>query len=192
MAANASSASVASMNSEKPFLTTTFPSSLPTPQPMSPSEPIPPSAFPARLHNARILLSQGDRTASRLAAILSTPSGQDTVLATASYTFALVHANVNALLSKLLQGLASDIARNASGKLLPGETVIATLPLPKLVALLVSASTSSKALANLISDYRIFVRLWGLLGIWGWGQAHVRGAAGGPRAEARCVGAGRR
>jgi hypothetical protein len=90
------------------------------------------------------------------------------VLCTTSYTLTLIHALISRLLSRRLAAIAIAIAEKTDGILLPGETLIASLlalTSTKLIALIVG---SSKALANTIADYRIFVRLWGNVGLYTW------------------------
>lgn len=114
-----------------------------------------------------------DRNLNRLASILSTPAGQDNLLATAGYTLQFLHANLNTLLATQLQHLASKVVKSTQDVLAPGETLIASLPAPKLATLVAGLSSSSKGLADLIADHRIFVRLWGLLGIYQRGKSVV-------------------
>jgi hypothetical protein len=82
---------------------------------------------------------------------------------------------VRALLSRLLErklaNIATDIATKADGILLPGETLIATLPAPTSTKVIAQVVGSSKALADTIADYRIFVRLWGCMGLYTWARA---------------------
>lgn len=106
----------------------------------------------------------------RLSRLFSTPSGTDSLLCTLGYTLTLLHSLLNHALTARLTSLATSIASKASEALLPGETLITTFPAPPSTQLLAHATTSSKALADLISDYRIFVRLWGLFGIYSWGR----------------------
>jgi hypothetical protein len=112
-----------------------------------------------------------DRTLLRLSKLLSTPSGIDVLLCTTSYTLTLVHALLSRLLERKLAAIATDIAEKADGILLPGETLIATLPAPASTKLIAQVVGSSKALADTIADYRIFVRLWGVVGLYTWARA---------------------
>jgi hypothetical protein len=119
----------------------------------------------------RALLTQADYTLLRLSKLLSTPGGIDSTLCTICYTLTLLHSRLSVLLDRRLQSFASTVAKNASEILLPGETVIATIPAPAPFARLMRLTDSSKKLASLISDFRIFVRLWGLLDMYAWGRA---------------------
>jgi hypothetical protein len=147
--------------------TTTIPSSdsspraAPAAQPEKPSAP-PPSQLSAAQKLRLILayrlkntLHKTDHTLLHLARLLSTPSGTDVLLCTTSYT---------------LTTITSAIATKTSGILLPGETLIATLPAPTSTKVLAQVVGASKALADTIADYRIFVRLWGVLGLYTWAR----------------------
>jgi hypothetical protein len=121
----------------------------------------------------RLLLSSAlctDTTLTRLSHLLSTPASTDSLLCTLSYLLTLLHPFLNTLLARRLHSLAVVIATKADGVLLPGETLITTFEAPLPTKLLASSAAGSKALAGMISDYRIFVRLWGLLGMYGWGK----------------------
>jgi len=122
------------------------------------------------LPSTRFLLRRTDILLLRLHALLSTPSGIDRTLCTLSYTLTFLHARLSPLLTLRLSRLAASIASKASDALLPGETLIASLPAPTSIALLSRTTTSLKSLAALIADFRIFIRLWGLLGIYAWAR----------------------
>ena len=111
-----------------------------------------------------------DRNLIRLSKLLSTPSGTDVLLCTISYTLTLTRALLSRLLERRLASVATDIAEKADGILLPGETLIASLPAPTSTKLMAQVVGSSKALAETISDYRIFVRLWGVVGLYTWAR----------------------
>jgi hypothetical protein len=159
--------------------TTTIPSdsqSIANPLPPQPSKlPKPPSKA-TMLRKLRFLLLRyltrtfrsTDRTLLRLSKLLSTPSGTDVLLCTTSYTLTLIHAVLSRVLERKLANIATDIAEKADGILLPGETLIASLPAPTSTKVIAQVVGSSKALAEVISDFRIFVRLWGVLGLYTW------------------------
>jgi hypothetical protein len=152
---------------------TQFPSYLPT-APASPTaESAPPLPTPSapRFQNVRVLLSKTDRTAAHISRILATPGGQDSLLTTAYYTLLFLHASINTTLESQLQNIAASFAKSASTALNPGETAIVSFAAPPLAANLARLSASSKLLSAKISDFRIFVRLWGLLGIYAWGKS---------------------
>jgi hypothetical protein len=157
-----------------------FPTTLPT-APVSPiaesAPPFPSSAgAPSSLPKPQsstiaTLLRNGDRTFGRLSKILSTPSGTDRLLATTCYTLTLLSATINTNLTNNIEKIAEQFAEKASLALEPGESVIATFPVPPLARNLAALSNSSQKLASLISDYRIFTRLWGMLGLYAWGKS---------------------
>ncbi|CAI6311020.1 unnamed protein product [Periconia digitata] len=122
------------------------------------------------LHYLTVSLRKTDRTILRLSSLLSNPTTTDNLLCTTSYTLSLLHALLSRLLARRLSTIATSIAEKASPVLLPGETIVATLPAPPLTQLLAQTTASVKALAGAISDYRIFVRLWGMLGIYTWAR----------------------
>lgn len=153
---------------------TSFPSTLPTAT-ASPIEekanPLPADDEPGHSSTLSLALLQSDRFITRVLKVLATPGGTDRLLCTTAYTLQLVSAIINNRLHSATEKLAKHFAENASKALLPGETVVATFEPPPLARLLVQLSSSTKKLATLISDYRIFIRLWGLLGIYAWGKS---------------------
>jgi len=150
-------------------------SNTPTPSDQPPAQP----KQSSNLQNLRVFLlasltaslRKTDRTILRLSTLLSTSTGTDALLCTASYTLTLVHALLSRLLERRLADIATDIAEKADGILLPGETLIASLPAPTSTKLIAHVVGSSKALGDTIADYRIFVRLWGLVGLYTWARA---------------------
>ncbi|KAF2809225.1 uncharacterized protein BDZ99DRAFT_47511 [Mytilinidion resinicola] len=169
----------------------------PTPPPTPQLRPTPTtSARLAKLRNLAISSTlttarSTDSTLSHLARLLSTPAGTDAFLCTLGYTLTLLHPALSHLLDLRLRALATKIATKADGVLLPGETLITTFEAPTSTKLLASGAAGSKALAGVISDYRIFVRLWGLLGIYSWGKgvwnAGLPEGAGGKERVLRAV-----
>lgn len=112
-------------------------------------------------------LSKADSTLTRLSSILSTPSGTDTVLLTLAYT-TILSSNILSKISFLrLKHTAKEILLAAS-KLPPNTTVLISGSIP--VSRLALLATRLKALSVLIGDFRIFARLFGLLGIYSWGK----------------------
>lgn len=111
-----------------------------------------------------------DRNLLRLSALLSTPSGIDAALCTTGYTLTLIYVLGQRHLEQRLATVASDLAAKASSVLLPGETLVASLPASASTKLLAQTVGSSKALAGLIADYRIFVRLWGVVDLYAWAR----------------------
>jgi len=153
---------------------TSPPASTPTTDNPPPPRPHPSTLQALRLAILRSLTSTlrtSDRTLLRLAKLLSSPSSTDTLLCTTSYTLTLLHTLLSRLLQRRLASIASEIASKADGILLPGETLIASLPAPTSTKLIAHVIGSSKALAGTIADYRIFVRLWGLIGLYTWARS---------------------
>jgi hypothetical protein len=105
---------------------------------------------------SRSLIGRLDRTISRLNIILSTPSGTDSLLRTVAYTAQFLTGALTTLQSQRLQGLAG--AAQSTALALPGSTA--------LLALVPATAPRSRALTALVSDFRSFSRLWGLLGLW--------------------------
>lgn len=142
-------------------------------------KPTTPPRRPSSIQKLRLLIFRylgaaarsTDHNLLRLSKLLSTPSGIDVLLCTTSYTLTLVHALLSRLLENRLASIATEIAEKADGILLPGETPIASLPAPTSTKLIAHVVGSSKAVADVISDFRIFVRLWGVLGLYTWARA---------------------
>ena len=111
-----------------------------------------------------------DRNLLRLSALLSNPAGIDIVLCTTGYTLTLVYALGQQVLERQLAAVATDLADKAASVMLLGETLIASLPASAGTTLLAQTVGSSKAIADVIADYRIFVRMWGVLGLYTWAR----------------------
>jgi hypothetical protein len=101
---------------------------------------------------SRSLVARLDRTISRLNVILSTPSGTDSLLRTVTYTVQFLTGALTTLQARQA-GLAA-----AAAVALPGSSA--------LLALVPATAPRARALSALISDFRSFSRLWGLLGLW--------------------------
>jgi hypothetical protein len=116
-------------------------------------KPGPSSAGSKRPQPSRSLIGHLDRTISRLNIILSTPSGTDSLLRTVTYTVQFLTGALTTL--QMQQTLVS--AASSAALALPGSTALLALlpPAPR-----------ARALSALISDFRSFSRLWGLLGLW--------------------------
>lgn len=115
-----------------------------------------------------IYLKKADRTVDQLSRILSTPSGTDTLLLTICYSSRLSATVLSSIsLHRLRQAALEFIEKTIS--LPPNTTVIldtSTIPPSRLLI----AAKRLKALSSLISDFRMFTRLWGLIGIWKSGK----------------------
>lgn len=113
--------------------------------------------------NARLL-----RLGLILWRVLATPAGTDRFLMTICYTTLAASTALSKLSTHQLRQTARRLIE-AAISLPPDTTVLintSALPTPRLLRL----SKSLEALSSLISDFRIFVRLWGLLDIWQWGS----------------------
>lgn len=104
--------------------------------------------------------------ASHLARVLSTAAGIDSTLLLVGYSLNFVSDSLNRLLELEVRAITERLALNASKTLLPGETVIAKIPIPGMATRVVNARNSTKILSGMCSDVRAFMRLWGLLKMW--------------------------
>jgi hypothetical protein len=134
--------------------------------------PTPPSKPTPSLETLRgwlpLYLSNTDATLSHLSRILSTPSGTDTFLLTVCYTSLLSSSILSSISLHRIHSAARRLICQAIA-LPPNTTVIIdTSALPP--SRLLITARRLKALSELISDFRIFVRLWGLLSIYNWGK----------------------
>ncbi|KAL2075534.1 hypothetical protein VTL71DRAFT_477 [Oculimacula yallundae] len=137
--------------------------------------PIPhprPARLPSSVRNIQawlpLYLSKTDKSLTRLSDILSTPSGTDTLLLTVCYTSLLTSSILSSIsLSRIRQQARAVIEKAIS---LPPDTTlyISTSNIRPSRLLIISARLN--ALSELISDFRLFARLWGLLGIYSWGK----------------------
>lgn len=115
------------------------------------------------------VLRRADSLISRLARILTTPAGTDKTLQTIQYTLIVLHTQLSRIQEQRYKQLLLSIARKASSTLLPGETVLATISTPD--SRLSNVIEGSKALSGMCSDFRMFTRLWGLLGVYAWAKS---------------------
>ncbi|RDL39448.1 uncharacterized protein BP5553_03788 [Venustampulla echinocandica] len=120
---------------------------------------------------APLYLSKTDRVINHLSALLSSPSGTDRLLCTLGYTSLLTSTVATSISQRQLHTRARSIIEKAFA--LPANTTViinaSELKIPG--SRLLVAGKRLKALNGLISDFRIFVRLWGLVGLWGWGKS---------------------
>lgn len=146
----------------------------PAPKADTPRPPPRPTLFQklrfVLLRRIRNAAQSTDRNLLRLSALLSTPGGIDIVLCTTGYTLTLVYALGQQVLEKQLAAVATEFADKAANVMLPGETIVAELPTSAGTQLLAQTVGSSKAIADVIADYRIFVRMWGVLGLYTWAR----------------------
>lgn len=116
--------------------------------------------------------SRLDEHIMHLLRVLSTAAGADKFLQTTYYILKLLLPGLAQLRSMRTRRLLHDFVKNASDVLLPGDTLITSLdtitgPSGRLGAI----EDSARSLAGVISEFRIFTRLWGLLGIYAWARA---------------------
>jgi hypothetical protein len=137
-----------------------------------PSPPPPPSLQILRSW-LPLYLSKTDAAISKLDKILSTPAGTDTVLLTLCYSTLLTSTILTRISLTRLRRSAQQIIEKAIS--LPANTtvIISTSDIP--TSHTAVAAARLKALSGVISEFRIFARLWGLLGIYKWGKGVVAG-----------------
>lgn len=110
------------------------------------------------------LLATSDQLLIRVARLLSSQSGASATLCTLYYTLLLTHSQLTRLLAHRYTLLAESIAAKASGSLLPGEILTATIEPPHLR--LTSACASVRSLGDAINEFRTFSRMWGLFKLY--------------------------
>jgi hypothetical protein len=98
--------------------------------------------------------------------LLSTTSYLDTTLLTVTYTLHLLHALLHRLSAASLARTVRNLLSNLPAPL-KLVVLLATPPPPPSRLLLLTTRTA--ALAALIDDFRIFLRLRSMLAIWCWG-----------------------
>ncbi|MCJ1401034.1 hypothetical protein MMC11_004246 [Xylographa trunciseda] len=117
-----------------------------------------------------------DSHISRINRLISTTSNLDTTLLTITYTLHLLHALLSRLTTFRLSIAAQslyDLLSQLPYALPPSSTFFATLT-PSPTSRIFRLATSTAALAALIDDVRIFLRLGGLLSIYTWGASVYR------------------
>jgi hypothetical protein len=115
-----------------------------------------------------LYLQKADRTVEHLSRVLSTPGGTDSVLMTICYTSLLSSTVLSSISLHQIHKAARQIIEKAIS-LPPNTTVLIDTSVIPSSRLLISAKRL-KTLSALISDFRVFTRLWGLIGIWKWGK----------------------
>ncbi|MCJ1284032.1 hypothetical protein MMC26_003363 [Xylographa opegraphella] len=121
-------------------------------------------------------VARTDSHISRINRLISTTSSLDTTLLTITYTLHLLHALLNRITALRLSKAAKSLDNLLSQlpyALPPFSTFFATL-IPSPTSRLFRLTTSTAALAALIDDVRIFLRLGGLLSIYTWGASIYR------------------
>ncbi|KAK0257325.1 hypothetical protein LTS09_007800 [Friedmanniomyces endolithicus] len=102
-----------------------------------------------------------DAHLTHLNRVLASSAGVEALLCTLSYTLLFVHSRLIRLLEKRYERLALAFVTKASSPLITGVASIAP-PRTRLSEL----CAGTKALADLIDDFRFFTRLWGLIAIY--------------------------
>ncbi|KAH7037918.1 uncharacterized protein B0I36DRAFT_372162 [Microdochium trichocladiopsis] len=149
---------------------------LPTgdPVPSAPAAP-PPKAKPLPI---KALLeaapSNIDAFLAHLQRCLQTPSGIDTCLLLACYSTRLTGTLLEYLTAPAIRRSAEQLLAIASS-LPPSATLVFSskaFPSPSVAAIL-ELSKRLKAFAGLVSEGRMFLRLWGLIGMYFWARGLV-------------------
>jgi Peroxisomal biogenesis factor 11 (PEX11) len=147
----------------------------------------PPTASPPKSQNHVVrLLARLDRILARLTIITSTPAGTDSLLRAVTYTLQFIVCGLNDILTKHMDKIVPAVL--AISRLLPkksrsgsggGErkssSGLSLLPsLTTIIPAFIQSVPRARAFSSLISDFRSFTRLWGLLGMYAWGKSLVR------------------
>ncbi|KAI9837400.1 MAG: hypothetical protein M1837_002988 [Sclerophora amabilis] len=128
-------------------------------EPSSPSQSPLPDPKPVQVSSEHLkawlplYLKKADATISHLNRLLSTPSGTDRVLCTLNYTLLALLTTVDNLRPLLHRFSTTPVT-----------------PIKRLSPITATKTHPLRALASLISDIRVFLRLWGLLSIYTWGR----------------------
>ncbi|KAH0371021.1 hypothetical protein KCU65_g2241, partial [Aureobasidium melanogenum] len=117
---------------------------------------------------ARLIASRTDSLLSRLICVLSTPAGRDKTLCTFQYLLIVVYTQLSRLQGVRYRRFLLSISQKLGAVLLPGETVVATLSPPQ--DKLTHVIQGSKALSDLISDFRCFARVVESLDLYTWAK----------------------
>ncbi|TAQ90634.1 hypothetical protein B7494_g1040 [Chlorociboria aeruginascens] len=132
--------------------------------------PLPTPSLPSLQSWLPLYLSKTDAHITHLTKILSTRSGTDTLLLTICYSSLLSSSILSSISLHRLHSSARQIIEKAIA-LPPNTTIIidssSTFPTSSLLIL----SQRLKTFSTLVSDVRMFARLWGLLFIWKWGKS---------------------
>ncbi|KAH8801705.1 hypothetical protein F5884DRAFT_524901 [Xylogone sp. PMI_703] len=149
---------------------------VPTPDTNAEEPGVPPSPALPKIPSTETLqswlplyLQKTDRAIDKLSRILATSAGTDKVLLTICYTSLLSSSVLKSLSVRQVHRAVRQLIEKAIS-LPPNTTVLidtASIPPSRLYI----ASERLKALSGVISDFRIFVRLWGLIGVWKWGKS---------------------
>ncbi|KAK0264397.1 hypothetical protein B0A54_17930 [Friedmanniomyces endolithicus] len=102
-----------------------------------------------------------DAHLTHLNRVLASSAGVEALLCTLSYTLLFLHSRLMRLLENRYERLALAFVAKASSP----PTGLATLAPPR--TRLSELCAGTRALADLIGDFRFFTRLWGLVAIYG-------------------------
>jgi len=116
-------------------------------------------------------LSRIDSILTHLGRVLVTAAGTDKLLMTIYYVLKLIYPTIARLRTLRAQQFLARFVQKASDTPLPGGTLVATFASVPGNDRLGSVEASTRNLAGVISDFRIFVRLWGMIGIYGWARS---------------------
>ncbi|KAG9243703.1 hypothetical protein BJ878DRAFT_509497 [Calycina marina] len=155
--------------------TLTPPPHLPIPSPQAhppvSSLPLPTASTEVLKSWLPLYLSRTDRALTVLSQLLSTHSGTDTVLMTLCYTTLLSSSLLSSISLAAIKLQIRRVLKIASD--LPVNTTLVvdmnTIPTSRVLV----TAKRFKALSALISDVRIFARMFGLVGIYHWGKGVV-------------------
>jgi hypothetical protein len=124
-----------------------------------------------------------DRVISRLTIILSTPAGTDSLLRTITYTLQFLVCGLQNIMENHLStilGLVVSINQFKSKIFPPKPRVPGTKGVGKksgggssLLPTIMKAVPRAGRMSSLISDFRTFTRIWGLLGMYAWGKSLI-------------------
>ncbi|KAF2718919.1 hypothetical protein K431DRAFT_190801, partial [Polychaeton citri CBS 116435] len=107
----------------------------------------------------------------RLNRLFSTSAGIDASLCTLCYGLVFLRFRLEKVVQRRHEQFALAMLKNAFSSLTLSGNIIAAFDSP--VTRLSEVTTGLRALEETISDFRIFVRLWGLLGIYVSARDHV-------------------
>jgi hypothetical protein len=116
----------------------------------------------------RLIASRTDSLIDRLVRVLSSPAGRDKTLCTLQYLLIVVYTQLSRLQGLRYRRFLLSVSRKLGAVLLPGETVVATLSPPE--DKLSHVIKGSKALSELISDFRCFSRVVESFDLYTWAK----------------------
>jgi hypothetical protein len=126
---------------------------------------------PTNLNNmAHVVAHKTDKLITRLIRLMSTPLGRDKTLCTLQYLLIVIHTQLSRLQGLHHRRYLISLSQKLGAVMLPGETIVATLaaqPETRLGHVI----GGSKALADLISDFRCFARVVETLELYTWAKA---------------------